>query len=704
MSNVGQQIPSAASAASGVQDKQISSASNDAANRLRALEIMLSGIKDFAYALDRNGRFIYVNKALLDLWGLPLEQAVGKNFFDLHYPDDLAAKLQRQIQQVIETKQVLVDETPYTSPSGQGGYYEYIFSPVLSPDGEVVAVAGSTRDYTERKRTEQALLQASAEALAAAEANAKFRAFFDQGTYFAGVMTLDGTLIEANRLSLDACGFTRENIIGKKFWECGWWNRSPVLMEMIRAGTMQASAGQLFRKETTYFIADGTERHVDLTLAPVMDNTGRVLFIAPTGIDITDRKRLTDEREHLLEAERSARAEAERTSRIKDEFLATLSHELRTPLSAILGWTQILTSGSKDPTDLSEGLKTIERNARAQTQIIDDLLDMSRIISGKVRLDIQRIDLASIVQAAVETTIHAANAKGVRIHTVLDPLAGLVSGDPNRLQQVFWNLLTNAIKFTPKGGSVQVRLERVNSHLEVSVTDTGEGIAPEFLPHVFDRFRQADASTTRRHGGLGLGLSIVKQLVELHGGSIHVRSNGLGQGATFIIDLPMTVLHGDAEPQAQRRHPRSSPLLIGLPQVWANIEGVRVLVVDDEPDARALIKRLLEDSGASVTTAAESSEATQLIQSGNFDVLISDIGMPREDGYALIRRIRSLDPSTGGNIPAIALTAYGRPEDRVKAVSAGFHMHITKPVEPAELITLVAAAAGRTKQPEKSSL
>jgi PAS domain S-box-containing protein len=704
MSYTGHEIPATVPSTPNGSDKNSLSGGNDAANRLRALEIMLSGIRDFAYALDRNGRFIYVNKALLDLWGIPLEQAVGKNFFDLKYPDDLAAKLQRQIQQVIETRQVLVDETPYTSPSGQGGYYEYILSPVLSPNGEVVAVAGSTRDYTERKRTEQALLQASAEALAAAEANAKFRAFFDQGTYFAGVMTLDGTLIEANRLSLDACGFTRDEIIGKKFWDCGWWNRSPALMEMIRDGTAQAAGGTFFRKETTYFISDGTERHVDLTLAPVMDSTGRVLFIAPTGIDITDRKQLTDEREHLLEAERSARAEAERTSRIKDEFLATLSHELRTPLSAILGWTQILTSGTKDPADLAEGLKTIERNARAQTQIIDDLLDMSRIISGKVRLDIQRIDLASIVQAAVETTLHAANAKGVRIHTVLDPRAGLVSGDPNRLQQIFWNLLTNAIKFTPKDGSVQVRLERVNSHLEVSVTDTGEGIAPEFIPHVFDRFRQADASTTRRHGGLGLGLSIVKQLVELHGGSIHVRSNGIGQGATFIIDLPMTVLHGDAEPHTQRRHSRSSPLLIGLPQVWAKIEGVRVLIVDDEPDARALIKRLLEDAGASVTTAAESSQATQLIQSGNFDVLISDIGMPREDGYALIRRVRSLDPSIGGNIPAIALTAYGRAEDRIKAVSAGFHMHITKPVEPAELITLVAAAAGRTKQPEKSSL
>jgi hypothetical protein len=695
MSNTGQQIPQAPPAVADGHDKNISSGNNDAANRLRALEIMLSGIKDFAYALDRDGRFLYVNKALLDLWGLPLDHAVGKNFFDLKYPDDIAAKLQRQIQQVIQTKQVVVDETPYTNPAGQEGFYEYIFSPVFSPDGEVEAVAGSTRDYTERRRTEQATLRASAEAIAAAEANAKFRTFFDQGIFFAGVMTLDGTLIEANRLCLDACGFSREKVIGKKFWDCGWWNRSPALVEMVRAGSMQAAAGQVFRKETNYFIADGSERMVELTIAPVIDDTGRVLFIAPTGIDITDKKRLADEREHLLEAERFARAEAERTSRIKDEFLATLSHELRTPLSAILGWTQILATGSKNQADIIDGLKTIERNARAQTQIIDDLLDMSRIISGKVRLDVQRIDLASIVQAAVETTTHAANAKGVRIHAVLDPSSGLVSGDPNRLQQVFWNLLTNAIKFTPKGGSVQVLLERVNSHLEVSVTDTGEGIAPEFLPHVFDRFRQADASTTRRHGGLGLGLSIVKQLVELHGGSIRVQSNGVGQGSTFIITLPITVLHGEPEPLAERRHPRAASSLASMSDACTKIEGIRVLVVDDEPDARSLVKRLLEDCQAIVTTAATTVEAQTLLQSGKFDVLVSDIGMPGDDGYALIRRIRSLDHSKGGNIPAIALTAYGRAEDRVKAVNAGFQMHLTKPIEPVELITMIAGATGR---------
>ena len=287
--------------------------------------------------------------------------------------------------------------------------------------------------------------------------------------------------------------------------------------------------------------------------------------------------------EQLLESERAARAEAERAGRMKDEFLATLSHELRTPLNAILGWAQILT-GNKDEADLAEGLQTIERNARAQTQIIEDLLDMSRIISGKVRLDVQRIDLAVVVQSAVETLKPAAEARGVRLQAILDSVSGPVSGDPNRLRQVFWNLLSNAVKFTPRSGRVQVLLERVESHLEVSVIDTGEGIASEFLPHVFDRFRQADATTTRRHGGLGLGLAIVKQLVELHGGTIRATSAGPGKGSQFVVSLPRTVVHPGPEMLVERTDPAAGKPI--NPHDSAQIQGVRVLVVDDEPDAR----------------------------------------------------------------------------------------------------------------------
>jgi CheY-like chemotaxis protein/two-component sensor histidine kinase len=312
-----------------------------------------------------------------------------------------------------------------------------------------------------------------------------------------------------------------------------------------------------------------------------------------------------------------------------------------------------------------------------------------------VRLDVQRVDLAAVVKTAVDTLKPTAEAKGVRLQLVLDGLAGPLSGDPNRLQQIFWNLLTNAVKFTPRGGRVQVILERIDSHLEVRVVDTGEGIAPDFLPHVFDRFRQFDASTTRRHGGLGLGLSIVKQLVELHGGSVDAKSAGLGQGATFTVMLPLSALHtSDAQSPIERRRALAGAGA-GDGPVDGNdrgeLTGLKILVVDDEPDARMLIKRLLEDHRAVVNVAASASEAFEMLRAAPPDVLISDVGMPGEDGYSLIRRIRALPPAEGGAVPAVALTAYARPEDRRNAVMAGFQHHVTKPAEPAELITMVAS-------------
>jgi CheY-like chemotaxis protein/nitrogen-specific signal transduction histidine kinase len=402
------------------------------------------------------------------------------------------------------------------------------------------------------------------------------------------------------------------------------------------------------------------------------------------------------EREQLLRSELAARTEAERVSHVKDEFLATLSHELRTPLNAILGWSQLLRRGSEHKDDLEEGLKTIERNARVQTQIIEDLLDMSRIISGRIRLDVQRVDLTHVIESALDTVKPAADAREIRVVKMLDPSAATISGDPGRLQQVFWNLLSNAIKFTPRGGRIQILLQRVNSHIEVSVSDTGEGINPEFLPHVFDRFRQADPSTTRRHGGLGLGLAIVKQLVELHGGSIVASSAGHGQGATFTVNLPLTVLHVEP-PQSDRRHPRA---IATQPSEAAHttLKGVKVLVVDDEPDARALVKRLLEDCQATVVTASSAAEAIEAYRNDIPTVLISDIGMPDEDGYSLIRKVRAIDRTRGQTTPALALTAYARTEDRMQAIRSGYQMHIAKPVEPAELTTVVAALAGRTAQ------
>ncbi len=410
-------------------------------------------------------------------------------------------------------------------------------------------------------------------------------------------------------------------------------------------------------------------------------------------IDVTDRKLVELDRERLLESERAARTELERANQMKDEFLATLSHELRNPLNAILGWAQILGSDQLSPAETAEGIEVIERNARAQAQIIEDLLDMSRIISGKIRLDVQRVDLAAVVRAAIETIKPAADAKGIRLRAALDPMATPVSGDPNRLQQVFWNLLSNAVKFTPRGGAAQILLERVNSQLEVSVIDSGEGIDPRFLPHVFDRFRQADATTTRSHGGLGLGLAIVRQLVELHGGVVRAKSAGRGQGATFIVQLPLTPIVPDRE-RPKQRHPASN--VVPAPfEACAEIAGVTVVVVDDEPDARKLLRRLLEDCEANVFDAANAAEALELVQSRRPDVLVSDIGMPGEDGYSLIRRLRGLPAEQGGATPAVALTAYARADDRVNVVLAGFQHHLSKPVEPAELIAVVASLARR---------
>jgi len=373
---------------------------------------------------------------------------------------------------------------------------------------------------------------------------------------------------------------------------------------------------------------------------------------------------------------------------LKDEFLATLSHELRTPLGAILGWTQLLKRrGQVGEAELREALDVIERNTRIQTQLIEDLLDMSRVTSGKLRLDVQPVEPADIVDAAVETVRPAADAKGIRIERMLDASAGPVSGDPHRLQQVAWNLLSNAIKFTPKDGKVQVALRRVGSHVEIAVADTGIGIAPEFIAHIFERFRQADGSTTRREGGLGLGLSIVKSLVELHGGSVHADSAGAGKGSTFRVLLPLAFARDGS---------RAADEALTGTFVPADLAGLRVLVVDDHADARDLLRRVLAECGAVVLTASSAAAAVELVEKERPDILVSDIGMPGTDGYALLRQVRALGDARGGRLPAIALTAFARTEDRTRALRAGFLAHVAKPVDTSELVATIATVAGRT--------
>jgi signal transduction histidine kinase len=393
-----------------------------------------------------------------------------------------------------------------------------------------------------------------------------------------------------------------------------------------------------------------------------------------------------------LDSERLKRAEAERVGRIKDEFLANLSHEIRTPLNAILGWADLLTTGHPSPADLAEGLEVICRNARAQAKLIEDLLDMSRVVSGTLRLDVQRVDLAAAVAAAVEVVHLAAQAKGVRMEIVVDPLAGPVSGDPGRIQQMIWNLLSNAVKFTPRGGKVQVTVERVNSHIELSVSDTGEGINPDFLPHVFERFSQGDAPSARHQRGLGLGLAIVKSLAELHGGSVRAKSGGPGRGSTFIIALPISVVRTltAGEP---RRHPAASVEAGELP--CPDLTGVHVAVVDDDLDALGLVRRVLEKCHARVTVFETGADCLKHLAALRPSVLVTDIGMPGMDGYSLIRAVRARSPQEGGLTPAVALTAHARSEDRRRAMLSGFDVHVARPVEPSELEAVVARLARR---------
>ena len=412
-------------------------------------------------------------------------------------------------------------------------------------------------------------------------------------------------------------------------------------------------------------------------------------------IDITDEKQVQTEREQLLLSEKNARAEAERANRLKDDFLATLSHELRTPLSSILGWSRLLKERQIDAEQTARAIETIERNARSQAQLIEDILDVSRIISGKLRLNVRPVDLSSVIEMAIESVRPAADAKGIHLQRVLDS-GVMISGDADRLQQVVWNLLSNAIKFTPRDGHVQIKCARVGSHVEVTVADNGAGIDAETLPFIFERFRQSDSSTTRTHGGLGIGLAIVRHLVELHGGLVQATSEGLNKGAVFNLMFPIIPLRSERIPTGRTGEldrevvtERAQTDFICPPE----IKNLQILLVDDEPDTRDMLAFVFRRCEAEVTDVSSVAEALEAIKNGKFDVLVSDIGMPERDGYDLIRNIRQLPPAEGGRIPAVALTAYARFEDRLKALSAGFQMHVPKPVEPAELLTIVAKLA-----------
>jgi PAS domain S-box-containing protein len=568
------------------------------------------------------------------------------------------------------------------------GFFNFIYQPMYDINGTVEGVITFGFEVTDqvvaRRKAEALAEDLKAQQIALKKSESRFRRLVEANIIGVILAEPDGKIAEANDAFLEMVGYSREDLHEGIL---SWTEMTPpeyqqqdeqILQELARLGRCTP-----FEKE--YICKDGSRVPILMGAAQLEGTqTTWVCFV----LNLTESKQV----EALL---RQQTEELSKANRLKDEFLATVSHELRTPLNAMLGWTTMLRSKKLDEATRNRALETIERNARAQTQLIEDLLDVSRIITGKLRLDVCPVTLVSVINAAIDSIRPAADAKSICIQSVLDP-AGLVSGDPNRLQQVFWNLLSNAVKFTPKGGRIQVRLERINSHIEVTVSDTGQGIPPEFLPYVFDRLQQADSSTTRTHGGLGLGLAIVRHLVELHGGSVYATSAGEGKGATFTVSLPVAILRPSL-PGVERVHPTlsDSVLLTQAPR----LDGLKVLVVDDEADARDLLAVLLQQNGAEVITTASVAEAlaviTQSTPDQKPDILVSDIGMPDEDGYALIRQVRSLSPEQGCRIPAIALTAYARTEDRIKALSLGFQSHVPKPIEPTEFITVVANLVNR---------
>jgi PAS domain S-box-containing protein len=673
---------------------------------------LLESITDAFFALDHEWRFTYLNRQAEQLLRRPEAELLGRSIWD-EFPEAINSPFEEYYRRAADERSPVTFEAFYPP---LGSWYEVRAYP--SEDGLSVYF----HDVSERRRAEEALLERTRLAELNAEVGLALTGAADLpeilslcaaavvkhlDAAFARVWTLDraGEVLE---LQASAGMYTHTDGLHGRVrvgeYKIGRIarDRRPHLTNEVTDDT-EISDREWARREGMVAFAGYPLVLGDRLLGVMamfsrqplsgvsLDALATVANAVALGIE---RKRAEEERSRLLESERQARLSAEQANRLKDEFLATLSHELRTPLTAIIGWSRMLQDGQLDSEAQERALTTIQRNALLQSQLIEDVLDVSRIVSGKMRLEVRPIEVSSVIEAAVEAVLPASDAKGVRLQRVLDSGTSMVSGDPNRLQQVVWNLLTNAIKFTSRGGRVQVRLERVDSHVEIVVSDTGAGIPADVLPHVFERFRQADSSTTRKHGGLGLGLAIVRHLVEMHGGTVQAESEGEGQGATFTVMLPLIATRSvRVRPEAPRVHPTASDTVaFDCP---SELVGLHVLVVDDEEDARSLITAVLEKCEARVTAVASAAEALIALRELRPDVLLSDLGMPEEDGYSLIARVRALPAAQGGLTPAAALTAYARVEDRMRVLRSGFQIHLPKPVEPAELVAVIANLAGR---------
>lgn len=605
------------------------------------------------------------------VWSPELEQTFGlepgefsqkeEDFFEFIHPEDRELVRKAMIN-AIESRSDYDVEFRYRRKDGSERWMLGRGRAFYDDSGKPYRLAGLGLDITERKQAEMAskrlaaIVESSDDAIIGKDLN--------------GVITSWNT--GAERLY----GYTAEEMIGAPIALLIPSERpdeEPAILARLRRGET------IDHYETVRLTKDGRQLNVSLTVSPIIDASGKVIGASKIARDITQKKRAEEEREELLAREHAARSEAEAANRIKDEFLATLSHELRTPLTAMLGWLSMLRSGRLDDETSKHALDTVERNAKAQAQLIEDLVDVSRIAGGKLRLDVQPVDLSSLISAAVDIVRPAANARGVLIEISVDPTVGRVAGDPARLQQIIWNLLSNAVKFTARDGYVYVKLRRVESFAEVEVRDTGIGIDADFLPWVFERFRQAESAVTRSHRGMGLGLAIVRHLTELHGGTVGAHSDGEGHGATFTIRVPLAQDHAVLTPQADAEISQTAS---------RTLTGLRVLVVEDEADARELLSMTLRLSGASVHAVDSVREALRSLTSFKPDVLLSDIGLPVESGYDLIRQVRAL-PTRLKKIPAVALTAFASEKDGQRALAAGFQVHLAKPVEPQELIEVI---------------
>jgi PAS domain S-box-containing protein len=631
--------------------------------------------QDGIMIVDDQGRYVEVNESLCRILKAPREKLVGAHFSEFIPPVALG-EAENDFTR-LKTFSSFEGEFPLLAADGQIVELDWISRGNFVP-GLHFCVA---REITERKRAQEELLRSEE----------KYRSLLENANDIIYSHDLEGNYLTINRACEEVTGYTRKEILG------GLNIRQVVVPEHYELAKEMTLRKLKDPSPTVYEVDIFTKDRRRLTL----ELSTRVAYrdnqpVAVEGIarDITERKRIERAREELLEREQRARLELEEASRMKDEFLATVSHELRTPLTSMLGWSHLLRTGNLDKANAAQAVETIERNARSQAQLIEDLLDVSRIITGNLRLDGRFLEPAGVIVGALEAVRPAAEAKGVRLEKHLDKSVNSIFGDPARLQQVIWNLLSNALKFTPHGGEVAIRLERAEPHVLVVVSDTGEGISSEFLPYVFDRFRQADSRTTRRHGGLGLGLAIVRHLVEMHGGTVSAESPGENLGATFTVRLPLVSARqkDSAQGLASNGAAGHNYLPLACPE---RLDGLKVLAVDDEADTREVLKTAFEQCGAEVLTAASAREALELLLETNPDALISDIGMPEEDGYELISKVRALPVERGGKIPAVALTAYARAEDRLRALRAGYQMHVAKPVELAELVAIVARLTER---------